>query len=353
MELYIDRANLLSFLKITESQQYKDDVEYRCSYDDCYRMLKRQLHVNYNFSEEEVKSLAEDHDGALLKFYFKESTYGVGDMEEKPSYIPTSFPPRPIKSDVDKILKNFQHSSVFLVDAEEIDAFKDKGTALIGKLGTELETFKRLFCGRDYDFGKLYNIQDIEKFSGWEQINKDKLNLPLSDIIIMDRYIGSQEQLFKYNLFKLVEILVRNVRGVVNIVLFAEHKVYDKVMKKDYTPNWDFLIEQLKNKLEKKTKVNGNVTLVLYPPKWPDNPHDRTIFTNYMMYRSGDSFCYYDSAGNLITNGKSFDANSLAKNENFLFAKSFIDDAQSIYNNIKKGYSYLIKGDKISNYIKF
>ena len=78
------------------------------------------------------------------------------------------------------------------------------------------------------------------------------------------------------------------------------------------------------------------------------------IITNYRMFRSGDSFCYYNSKGDIVTNGFHLDIDSLVDIDNFKYMKSVIKYTQDIYNDIKKlGNPDLIFGDKESNYIHF
>jgi hypothetical protein len=104
------------------------------------------------------------------------------------------------------------------------------------------------------------------------------------------------------------------------------------------------------------------VTVVFAPKKQKGRglivsiPHDRTILTNYRLFRSGDSFCYFDSNGNTITNGKSLDVDSIAKQDTQLFVDSFVKDIQQVCDKIHSkefGLLHYIVGDKVSNLIKF
>ena len=55
----------------------------------------------------------------------------------------------------------------------------------------------------------------------------------------------------------------------------------------------------------------------------------------------------------MISNGTSLDVNSLAKKDNFDFAMSFIQQAQSLYDGIKGlNNPDLILGDLKSNYLR-
>ena len=104
----------------------------------------------------------------------------------------------------------------------------------------------------------------------------------------------------------------------------------------------------MRDVVKKKTERNCNVTIVFYPQS--NSPHDRLIITNYMLYRSGDSFEYFDSKGKSISKGKSLDVNSWAKKDKYAFAMSIIDSTQKLCESCK---SDMIIGDKKSNFIKF
>ena len=360
MEVYIDKENLKSFIKARNNLAYKD------SYEDCCRMLKRQLHINYNF--EKTRDLIEDN--SPFRDYFRSIDIdGFGNDENVDSYKDIEFPSRPIKSNVANSFNKNQYSSIFLIDDEKINLLIDKGTFIVGTPGKEVESLNKLFCGKDYDFHKLYDIQSKDSFPNWEQLSKDGLNLPLTDIIVMDRYIGgqiprvqspenSQIQLDRcigeqipapadYNINKLLEVLVERVKAEVNIVFFC-NQTYSNMK---ITPDWEQFRKDVKSKVKNKTGVNCNVTIVFYPQKAA--PHDRMIFTNYMLYRSGDSFEYFNSKGEIISQGKSLDVDSLAKKDNYDFAMSIIDDMQGLYEGIYGKNPDMVIGDKKSNYIKF
>jgi len=340
MEVYIDKSNLKSFIEARRNPQYKD------CYDDCCRMLKRQLHINYNFQK--TKELFDDD---FLSAYFALSNEGQGWSEDVDSYLSEMFPSRPIKSNVAiGFSKKSQYSSIFLIDDEKTKLLIDKGTFVVGTAGKEVETLNRLFCGKDYDFHKLYDIQSKASFPNWDQLSNDGLNLPLTDIIVMDRYLGGQisDRLTPYNIYKLLEVLVEHVKAEINVVFFCNKSFYNKELRTDITPDWDLFRKEVRDKVKKKTEVKCNVTIVFYSQS--NSPHDRIIFTNYMLYRSGDSFEYFNSKGNAISKGKSFDVNSLAKKDNYDFAMTIIGDIQKLCDGLK---SDMIIGDRKSNYLKF
>ena len=338
MDVYIDKQNLYAFIEARKNPQNYD------SYNDCLRMLQRQLRIFYNFGEDKRKN------DEVLRPYFISATAGKGWGEED-VYLPELFPIRPIKSNVANSFNKEQHSSVFLIDDEKTNLLIDKGSFIVGTPGKEVESLKKLFCGEDYDFNKVYDIQSKDSFPNWEQLSKDGLNLPLTDIIVMDRYIGGQiPDLADYNINKLLEVLVERVKAEVNIVFFCNKTYYNKDLKSYINPDWEQFRKDVKGKVKNKTGVTCNVTIVFYPQK---APHDRVIFTNYMLYSSGDSFEYFDSKGNTITQGKRLDVDSLAKKDHFDFAMSIVNDMQILYETISRKNPDMVIGDKKSNYIKF
>ena len=84
MELYIDINNLKSFIKSKDSDDF----------DDCKRMLRRQLHVIYNFDKELLRS------EPVLQQFVTMISEGRGRSEESDKFLSSTsmFPERPIKS---------------------------------------------------------------------------------------------------------------------------------------------------------------------------------------------------------------------------------------------------------------
>lgn len=370
MEVYIDKENLRSFIHARKDPQYSD------CYDDCYRMLKRQLHINYNFAK--TRELLEDEE---LKNYFMRSGEGVGNSESD-SFSEEKFPLRAVGTNTPNEFNKTQRSSVYLLADSNIDELKNLKTTLVGGPNEEIGTLKRLFCGKnDFDFHQLYNLQDIKSFPSWEQIRSDDLNLPLSDIIIMDRYAGAflaNPDAEDLNLFKCIEVLVENTRSKVNVVIVCD-ETYEaficqngkKVKEKVRVEKTDF-IENVIDVVTRKTSFEPNVTMVINPSyeeikdakknrtiarddlKILNHPHDRMIFTNYMLFRSGDSFYnYFDKTGRLKTEGAALDVNSLARKSNFDFTMSLLDEMQVRCNKILQYFPDHVIGDRKSNYIGF
>ena len=330
MELYIDINNLKSFIKSKDSDDF----------DDCKRMLRRQLHVVYNFDKEMLKS------EPILQQFVTMISEGRGLSEESDKFLPSTaiFPERPIKAN-SYINWNWRElSSVYLIDDIDSRKLKNKGCVLLGETGEELSILTKLFCGMDYDFHHLYDLQ--KNFNSWEQLTADNQTLPCTDIIINDRYLlANSYDLVECNLRPLLTVLAGNVKNRINVVVFTKNKTLLEFGK-------DKADAIIKNTLLKVTGMKPNVTFVTSN----DNdkiPHDRFIITNYRLIRSGDSFLYFDTKGKKITNGGALDIDSMANHETYTFVQSLLEKLQASYDDIKRLNNDMIIGSKESKYINF
>ena len=202
----------------------------------------------------------------------------------------------------------------------------------------------RLFCGMDYDFHHLYDLQ--KNFNSWEQLTADNQTLPCTDIVLNDRYLfANTYDLLECNLRPLLTVLAGKVRNRINIVVFTKSKTLLEF-------GVDKATSIIKDTLEKTTGMKPNVTFVTSN----DNdkiPHDRFIITNYRLIRSGDSFLYFDTKGKKITNGGALDIDSMANHETYTFVQSLLEILQACYNDIARLNNDMIIGSKESKFIRF
>ena len=330
MELYIDINNLKSFIKSKDSDDF----------DDCKRMLRRQLHVVYNFDKEMLKS------EPILQQFVTMISEGRGLSEESDKFLPSTaiFPERPIKANSYSNWNWRELSSVYLIDDIDSRKLKNKGCVLLGETGEELSILMKLFCGMDYDFHHLYDLQ--KNFNSWEHLTADNQTLPCTDIIINDRYLfANTYDLVECNLRPLLTVLAGNVKNRINVVVFTKNKTLLEFGK-------DKADAIFKNTLLKVTGMKPNITFVTSN----DNdkiPHDRFIITNYRLIRSGDSFLYFDTKGKKITNGGALDIDSMANHETYTFVQSLLEKLQASYEDIKRLNNDMIIGSKESKYINF
>lgn len=328
MDVYIDLANLKSLIR----SKLHDD------FDDCQRMIRRQLHVIYNMSKDVLKS------DSVLSTWVLTAGAGRGNTEDTDTFSEQKFPLRPVKSNTINDWNWRQLSSVYLIDDVDSHKLMNRGTVLLGEVGEEIPVLVRLFCGKDYEYHHLYDLQ--KNFNSWEQLSFDHQMLPCTDILINDRYLFTNDQmLVDYNLSSMLKVLVENVKNKINVVFFTGDKALknfgNEVAKKI-----------VRNSIEKETGVKPNVTFITSNDR-SLIPHDRFIITNYRLIRSGDSFLYFDTKGRKITNGGSLDIDSLANYETYIFVESLLEKLQGNYNQIINRNSDMIIGDKKSKFIQF
>lgn len=328
MDLYIDKKNLKSFVLSKNSDDF----------DDCLRMIRRQLHVIYNMNRDIFRE-----DPELMQWLLRMGE-GRGNSEETDSFHDIVFPFRPVKSNSYIDWNRKELSSVYLIDDADSIKLKNKGCVLIGDVGEELAVLLKLFCGRDYDYHHLYDLQ--KNFNSWEQLVEENQILPCTDIVINDRYLFKEDAiLVDYNLSHMLEALVDEVKNKINIVVFTKNEAIIKF-------GYEKAIKIIKKAVESKSGIKPNITFI----SSNDNsriPHDRFIITNYRLIRSGDTFIYFNTKGDKITNGGSLDIDSLANYNTYVFANSLIEKLQNSYNDIYKINKDMIMGSKISNFINF
>lgn len=328
MDLYIDKKNLKSFVLSKNSDDF----------DDCLRMIRRQLHVVYNMNKTAFK------DDPELAQWLLRMGEGRGNSEEMDSFHDIVFPFRPVKSNSYIDWNRKELSSVYLIDDADSIKLKNKGCVLLGDVGEELVVLLKLFCGRDYDYHHLYDLQ--KNFNSWEQLVEENQILPCTDIVINDRYLFKEDAiLVDYNLSHMLEALVDEVKNKINIVVFTKNEAIIKF-------GYEKAIKIIKKAVESKSGIKPNITFVTSN----DNsriPHDRFIITNYRLIRSGDTFIYFNTKGDKITNGGSLDIDSLANYNTYVFANSLIEKLQNSYNDIYIINKDMVLGSKISNFIIF
>ena len=338
MDLYIDKENLKSFLNLRNREEF----------DDCRRMLQRQLHIVYNMDKSEFKE-----DPALFEVWLRELGDGRGKSEETDIFLTNKFPIRPIKSNSYNDWTRRGLMSTYLIDDPDVSKLKNKSCVLLGDVGEELDILTKLFCGLDYEYHHLYDLR--KNFLSWEQLTKGNQLLPCTDIIISDRYFFNyQQEIVEYNLDRMLKALANNVKNRINVVVYTFY--VQKNNKGIITGGLvSFGKEKattiIKNTLERVTGIKPNVTFVCNNDK-EMILHDRFVITNYRLLRSGDSFNYFDTSGKRITNGCSLDVDSLANHDTYVFIESLLEELQSSYDKIKKADESMIIGDRKSKFIK-
>ena len=332
MNIYIDKENLKSYVKSAS----------RSAFSDCNRMLKNQLNIKFTFSKKEI---AQDND---IKEWTKTMNTGVNgniDWEVSP-------PKRPLKPESIPSFTKAQLSSIYLLNNKYTDEIDHYGLIIYGGIGKEVDIINSLLM-KDSDYGFMKQIP-IKRLSHWKDL-QNYLS-PCSDIILIDKFIFSSEEINKYNIDTLLKTLCFKAKdAIINIVIFTlpyiVEKINDKTVKTKLNRN-DYInyIDSIKKSVEGITRVEPNVTIIISSNL---GEHDRQIFTNYKYIESGDSFNYFDSTWAVITKGRHIELFSLANRDFYDNGIDFVNDMQTLVDNVRRVNSDNIIGAQICNYLKF
>ena len=271
-----------------------------------------------NFPKDEL--LEDSDENEMIKDWMKSCTDGFDTVSWNWGCV---FPLRPIKSNVAKTFTPLQHSAVYLINDEKLSLLKDKHQYLVSNFGEELEVLAQLwFDDRQYTKNVFPELDSWAKLMDYQS--------PCSDIIICDQYIIKNESLLDFNLYKLLlQLCYSSTQSKMNIVIFTL-----KESKGCQCVDCSILKNKIQQILEERTGLKPNVAIITGSSQ-KLGEHDRTIFTNYKLYNSGDSFNYFNSKGEIITDGRFFYVHSLVSKDNKMTACLFLKDMQKLYDNIK------------------
>ena len=289
------------------------------------RMLKDNFDIHFSFSQKEIEMMkGDDKDdyNAWIKKIYALSLDPTWD--DKPS-------PTPDLSDWNNL------TAVYCVDNISLDM-----GLLVAHVGEELKTLSSLL----FDDNQ-YTVDIFDEIKCWGDLASHIS--PSTDIIIVDQYVFSSRELCVSNIYTILRELCKPTCSEINIVFFTlKADPYNGVM-----PDWDDIYTKIRNSCTKKHCPRPNVTFIKVN-KDVLKEHDRTIFTNYLVFSSGDTFNYFNSSGQKITTGRYLYKNSIAAKRNEKKAQGFIDDMQALINGIKGKNNYdLIIKDKKSHLLKF
>ncbi|MEM1121073.1 MAG: hypothetical protein AAGJ18_11545, partial [Bacteroidota bacterium] len=292
MDLYFDKENVAAFIEQNTHPLY----------DDCLRTMQRQLDVFFNFKKEELLQ-----NESLLN-WFRNFAEGTG-VKSKQTFLSEKFPARPLKSNTYLAFNTKQLSSIYCIDDKKMEVLKRMGAILVGAPGEEIALFRQLFLlNEDYKFNKKMKIASPD-LSCWDDLGK--FSLTTSDILFFDPYIFSIPDFIEINLVPLLQNLVQKARCKVNIVFYVNQDHF-QIAYADLSK----LIRTAVNAI---TGKKPNLTIIKYlDQRGIDSlaEHDRTIFTNYCRYYSGDTFNYFKADGSKQTKGRELHLNSMAAIEN-------------------------------------
>jgi len=328
MNVYFDFSNFLSLIHSAK------DIRYH----DCMRMIRDNFTIKFTFNKDAIEKASADDRSDIMQ-WFTNMAYGKGDVNWD-----SAFPQCPVK--MDDIRKRPYNYSVYCLDEtkrSDLDNLINRGIVIVGKTGSELNTLSGLLV-----YSNQYAKNVFDDIVNWDSIKK--YASPCSDIIIVDQFILSSPELYEYNLYKLVKCLAENSKNEkVNIVIVTLKEIYDKKTKRTFIPDWDKIYTELRARVNKKFRPN-----ITFVTATGDNlEHDRTIFTNYKTFASGDTYNYFDSNGAKITDGRWLHVHSLADGDNMKDAIDLLNDIQKLIDDTLKLNDSNIKKDRVCNFLKF
>jgi hypothetical protein len=322
MNLYIDKANLTSFMSQRDHMLYSDFI----------KLLKNQLTVYFNFKKQDIAQ------SSALSAFFLMSASGAGSgnliFQED-----ASFPSRPLKSTSASEFVREKLSSVLLLDDSDIDKLKNAGSMIVGGVGEEIDIFRKVCLNLDdYLFDREFRIGSLN-FNSWSDLKP--YATPLTDILVIDPYTfknsESERDTIDVNLIQWLGFLCEKSRVKVNVVI-----VYNPA-------HVDYDLDETRLKIIKSLDIIlGKKPCVTFVGTVKE--HDRTIITNYIRI-TGNTFNYWNSQGKKITKGKEIQIKSLGRREYFENAQAAVADIQEILDSNNGGVR--ITGDRESNFLSF
>jgi len=143
------------------------------------------------------------------------------------------------------------------------------------------------------------NVQVDDGFMSWSKLG-DYLT-PFTDAVFIDNYIFNDPSLIPSNLEQILVELDRATPVKYNLTILTFHGADNKVNGQQ---SYDVLKE-----IKQRNSLKCNIELVLAPRMLKE--HDRQIITNYIRVKSGDSFNYFNSRGEIVTRGTEISFGSL------------------------------------------
>lgn len=133
---------------------------------------------------------------------------------------------------------------------------------------------------------------------------------PVYSIIIVDNYVLSHYWSVENNLFQLLRYLLldKNVEQEVEIVIITRQFYWKKGTRGRGAPEEDISVvyNRIKRFLSRYLNKDFQLTLLKkghFDSDYKEEFHDRYIFTNTCVYRSGNTFNYFGRNGESITAG--------------------------------------------------
>lgn len=157
----------------------------------------------------------------------------------------------------------------------------------------------------------------------WDEL--EKYLTKFTDVVIVDNYIFSSDELIPSNFEKILIELSKATPVKFNLTIYTFEG------RRESRLNGKMLMRKL-NSIVEANNINCNIQLALAFNKVKE--HDRGIFTNYLRIKSGDSFNYFNSKGEVITSGTDIDFHSMTDPNLRAAAKNVLHDLNNKLNSM-------------------
>lgn len=332
MDAYIDYPNFCSYLNSMSNHNF----------NKCNDVLLNSFNLHFTFD----KSLLSKAKKEIKRNFDIWARTATKNRNGKSSEWKVDFPNRPITPAIYQDLHDFELSSVYMLDGDDVQRFEEAGCLLVATKGKELEKMLNLQIASSFIPTKQYRIRDMRN---WDLIGEN--SSPCTDIILVDQYLFAQSDLeYNVNSYALLEQLCKWAKNeIINIVIFTFRDYKDNEIRRDIP--FKTIERNIKSRVKDLTGAEPNLTFVILPAQ---EQHDRTIVTNYKMFTSGDSFKYFRDGVNvsLCSHGEWMYVSSLVDSDILMQSREFLHDMQEVLDKVKDGVMSII-GDRKCNFLSF
>ena len=291
MRVVFDKENARSFFKQIDDHPNGRDV---------MTLLKRQLNLCFNFDLDEVDVDLSDQ---ILEFH------EVGGRKDDELTITHR-----VHKDrgEDFCLKHIEKNSDVYLTSSATEKVKNANKVLIASEGEEFDTLLKLFPDTKEVQMHEDRVIGSKKFSDWSGIKP--FVRPFSSMVIVDRFMfagssseGNNYSLFEYNLKEFLGWMYKEQTQRTDLTFIYRIDPHNRnLSKRDEGPD----LAQLKSKIKAACKSKNKqcpeprINLIAVMKDAIDDDHDRNIVTDYMRIKSGDTFIYFNSNKEKITDSK-------------------------------------------------
>lgn len=275
----------ISFLKELYDylgSHFASDEIYESRYLIFKNLINRQCEIWLDVKPENIVELG--HSNPYFKILWKNSTQGGARLNDYSNIFPYLL----------KELKDsgFKPNSLYLHNQNS--TISNKALLELNLLNSNNNNLK--IMSKDIFISESLTVSSEAKmntFEGWSFL--DKIDLPVTDIIIADNYILKEFDEINFNLLNILNHIIKPslCSKDLNIMI---------TVKKD-SLSQDALVKriQLLNSSVSKIVVNRKCNIGIYEVR-KETLHDRNIITNYLWINSGHSFDYLNKRNKLKSN---------------------------------------------------